>query len=136
MLWIVQFINASENYGLNRFGLKPRALDGLWGIVTEPFLHQSYGHLLSNTVPLLAIGWTLLLSGVRLFLFVTGLVVALGDVLDLAGGALGHGDRRGERHGVRLARLPAGPRLFHPQDQVDPHGDRPAGLFGTLLASC
>lgn len=81
VLWGVQIANASEGYGFNRFGLKPRAVDGLWGIIAQPFLHQSYGHLLSNTVPLLAIGWTLLLSGVRAWLFVTGVVIVLGDLL-------------------------------------------------------
>lgn len=80
LLWAIQIANAASDYGLNRFGLKPRATDGLWGVLSEPFLHQSYGHLLSNTVPLLAIGWTLLLSGVRAFLFVTGVVVVLGDL--------------------------------------------------------
>lgn len=80
LLWGVQIANASDDYRFNRFGLRPRAVDGLWGIVTQPFLHQSYGHLLSNTVPLLAIGWTLLLSGVRAWLFVTGVVILLGDL--------------------------------------------------------
>src|SRR5664279_885670 len=78
LLWVVQIANASDHYGFNRFGVKPRAVDGLWGIATQPLLHQSYGHLLSNTVPLLAIGWTLLLSGVRAWLFVTGAVIVLG----------------------------------------------------------
>jgi membrane associated rhomboid family serine protease len=81
ILWVVQIVNANEDYGLNRFGVRPRAVDGLWGILTQPFLHQSYGHLLSNTFPLLAIGWALLLSGVRVFAFVTVVVIVLGDFL-------------------------------------------------------
>ena len=80
VLWGVQIANATDDYGLNRFGLKPRSVDGLWGVLTQPFLHQSYGHLMSNTLPLLALGWTLLLSGVRVFLFVTAVVVVLGDL--------------------------------------------------------
>jgi membrane associated rhomboid family serine protease len=79
-LWVIQIINANHDYSLNRFGLKPREVDGLWGVVTQPLLHTSYGHLLSNTVPLMAIGWTLLLSGVRVFGFVTGVVVLLGGL--------------------------------------------------------
>jgi membrane associated rhomboid family serine protease len=79
VLWIVQIINAGDDYGLNRFGLRPRAGSGLWGILTQPFLHQSYGHLASNTLPLVAIGWALLLSGVRVWLFVTATVIVLGD---------------------------------------------------------
>ncbi len=34
------------------FGLEPRRLAGLLGVVTAPFLHASAGHLFSNTVPL------------------------------------------------------------------------------------
>src|SRR5664279_2136922 len=79
LLWGIQIANASDNQALDRFGLKPRRIEGLWGIVTQPFLHESYQHLLSNTFPLLLIGWVLLLSGVRVFLFVTGAVVVVGD---------------------------------------------------------
>ncbi len=78
VLWIVQVINAGDDYSLNRFGLRPRTVAGMWGIVTQPFLHESYGHLVSNTVPLVAIGWALLLSGVRVWLFVTVAVIVLG----------------------------------------------------------
>ncbi len=79
--WVIQIINAGEHYGLNRFGLKPRQVDGLWGLATQPFLHASYQHLSSNTIPLLGVGWVLLLSGVRVFLFVTAMVVLVGDLL-------------------------------------------------------
>ncbi|MGH8862276.1 MAG: rhomboid family intramembrane serine protease [Jatrophihabitantaceae bacterium] len=79
LLWGIQIANAGDDYGFNRFGLQPRSVDGLWGILTQPFLHQSYGHLLSNTLPLVAIGWALLLSGVRVFVFVTAVVIVLGD---------------------------------------------------------
>ena len=78
-LWIIQIVNSADDQGLNRFGLKPREIDGLWGILAQPFLHVSYSHLLSNTVPLVLIGWVLLLSGVRVWLFVTAVVVVLGD---------------------------------------------------------
>jgi membrane associated rhomboid family serine protease len=80
VLWIIQVINASENQGLDRFGLKPRRVDGLWGILTAPFLHDTYGHLVANTFPVILIGWALLLSGVRTWLFVTVVVVVLGDL--------------------------------------------------------
>lgn len=79
VLYVVQYFNAADDYGWDRFGVKPREADGLWGIVAQPVLHSSWGHLLSNTFPLAAIGWTLLLSGVRVFLFVTACVVLIGD---------------------------------------------------------
>jgi membrane associated rhomboid family serine protease len=77
VLWVVQIVNASGDYSLNRFGLRPRQVDGLWGVLTEPFLHRSYGHMFSDTLPLVAIGWALLLSGVRTWLIVTGSVLVL-----------------------------------------------------------
>jgi membrane associated rhomboid family serine protease len=81
LMWIVQFVNASDGYRLDRFGLKPREVSGLWGLVTMPFLHSSYGHVLSNTVPFVLIGWVVLLAGLRVWLVVTTLVIAGGGLL-------------------------------------------------------
>jgi membrane associated rhomboid family serine protease len=81
VVWTVQFVNAADDYRLDRFGLQPRTVGGLWGIVTMPFLHSSYGHVFSNTVPLLAIGWILMLSGWRIWAVVTAIVVVVGGLL-------------------------------------------------------
>ena len=78
VLWAVQIVNAHDDYRLDRFGLRPRTASGLWGVLDQPFLHQSYGHLWSNTLPLVAIGWMLMLSGIRAWLFVTASVIVLG----------------------------------------------------------
>ncbi len=40
---------------LENFGLVPRDMGGLVGIVAMPFLHGSLGHILSNTFPLLVL---------------------------------------------------------------------------------
>jgi membrane associated rhomboid family serine protease len=80
VLWVINIVNAANNYSLDRFGLRPRRLDGLWGIATEPFLHASYSHLFSNTVPLVMVGWVLMLSGVRTWLTVSALVLVLGGL--------------------------------------------------------
>ena len=81
VLWVVAVVDADDHWRLNRFGMRPRQVDGLWGIVTQPFLHASYSHLLSNTGPVVLIGWVLLLSGLRTWLLVTGFVVVVGGVL-------------------------------------------------------
>jgi membrane associated rhomboid family serine protease len=80
VLWAVNIVNAGEHYSLDRFGLRPRRIDGLWGILTQPFLHASYNHLFSNTVPLVMIGWVLMLSGLRTWLTVSAMVVVLGGL--------------------------------------------------------
>jgi membrane associated rhomboid family serine protease len=81
LLWAFQILNAADDYRFDRFGLKPREVDGLWGVVTMPFLHSSYGHLFSNTIPVLLVGWVLLLAGLEIWATVTALVVVGGGLL-------------------------------------------------------
>jgi membrane associated rhomboid family serine protease len=80
VLWVVQIVNAATNYRLDRYGLRPRDISGLEGIITSPFLHASYAHLLANTAPFVLIGWVVLLSGVRPFLLSTGIIVVAGGL--------------------------------------------------------
>lgn len=79
VLWAIEIVDAANGQSFDRFGLRPRRVDGLWGVLTQPFLHAGYEHLLSNTVPLLVLGWVLLLTGWRTWLTVTAIVVLLGD---------------------------------------------------------
>lgn len=78
VLWAVQLANAVDGHGLDRFGLRPREVSGLWGILTTPFLHAGAWQLLSSTGPFVLIGWVILLSGLRTWLIVSGLVLVLG----------------------------------------------------------
>ncbi|QTR51120.1 rhomboid family intramembrane serine protease [Candidatus Thiothrix anitrata] len=65
---------------LERFGLVPRDFGGLLGVVTMPFLHGSFTHLLNNSVPLAVL--LTLLAGSRADSRLAVLVVAiLGGVL-------------------------------------------------------
>jgi membrane associated rhomboid family serine protease len=81
VLWIVQIVNVADHYGLDRFGLRPRTAAGLWGVLTEPFLHSSWGHLLSNTIAFILIGGAVLLGGVRAWLIATAIIVVVGGLL-------------------------------------------------------
>lgn len=58
---------------LNRFGIIPRRLASLPGILWAPFLHGSFEHLLANTLPLLVLGSILCLRGRREFFVLAGL---------------------------------------------------------------
>lgn len=51
-LWFVYLLDLVVPINFTQFGLQPRALTGLIGIPLMPFLHASFGHLLSNTIPL------------------------------------------------------------------------------------
>ena len=93
---------------LEQLGLVPRSFSGLTGIVTMPFLHGSFTHLISNTLPLIILlglmalsrprPWSTmilltLISGAALWLFgrpalhigASGLIYALMGFLIAAG---------------------------------------------------
>lgn len=81
-LWIVQLINWSTSYRLNStFGLIPRQVAGLDGVVAMPVLHGSFAHLVSNTVPLLILGGLLAVTATRALFSVNAIIVVLGGVL-------------------------------------------------------
>ena len=81
VLWGIEIVNIVVNYRLDDYGLKPRQLGGLEGVVTMPFLHGSVGHLLANSGPFLIIGWMALVGEVRNFLLSTLIIVIGGGLL-------------------------------------------------------
>ncbi len=56
LIWLIQVLNWALDLGLGRFGVRPRELAGLPGILLAPLLHGGFGHLFANTVPLLVLG--------------------------------------------------------------------------------
>jgi membrane associated rhomboid family serine protease len=56
IMWAAFFVELLFNVPLSMFGIVPRELMGLIGILTSPMLHGSMNHLISNTVPLLFLG--------------------------------------------------------------------------------
>ena len=59
VMWLVKIIEVSLGINLGQWGLMPHSVKGLIGILTLPFLHGSWEHLLSNTVPILVLGTAL-----------------------------------------------------------------------------
>lgn len=53
LLWVILIVDSVLGLGLARYGLRPRHLDGLVGVVTAPLLHSGAEHLFSNTLPLI-----------------------------------------------------------------------------------
>ncbi|MEO0774833.1 MAG: rhomboid family intramembrane serine protease [Pseudomonadota bacterium] len=81
-IWGVQALNDITGYGLNiLFGLIPRHVAGIDGVIGMPFLHGSYDHLISNTPPLLLMGGLLALTATRALIAVNGVIVLLGGAL-------------------------------------------------------
>jgi len=57
ILWIVHLISFVFHIDFTRMGILPRNLAGLLGIITSPMVHGDFSHLISNTVPLVILGW-------------------------------------------------------------------------------
>jgi membrane associated rhomboid family serine protease len=80
VMWIVEVINALDSYRLDDDGIHARDVERLWGILTSPFLHAGFGHLLGNTVPLLFMGLIIALRGAGRLAAVTCIVIVLGGL--------------------------------------------------------
>ncbi|MBT8380451.1 MAG: rhomboid family intramembrane serine protease [Ignavibacteria bacterium] len=62
-------------------GLLPRNLAGLLGIVTAPLIHGDFSHLISNTFPLIVLGWIILFFYPRISFFLFVFIYLLTGIL-------------------------------------------------------
>lgn len=51
-IWLVYWIEIKFGYNFNKYGLYPRDINGLRGIIFSPFIHSDTSHLFNNSVPL------------------------------------------------------------------------------------
>lgn len=63
LMWILEVVDVALDHRLDRYGIEPREVDGLDGVVAAPFLHVGFGHLIGNTIPFLAMGMVIALEG-------------------------------------------------------------------------
>jgi membrane associated rhomboid family serine protease len=80
VMWAVEVVNALDSYRLDYDGIVPRSFSHLDGVIFAPFLHASFSHLLSNTVPFVILGIAIALAGAGRLLLVS-LIVALASGL-------------------------------------------------------
>ena len=61
LIWLAFIIDKTEVFGsnLSQLGILPLEIKGLKGIIFSPFLHSSFSHLWSNTLPLIIMIWFL-----------------------------------------------------------------------------
>jgi membrane associated rhomboid family serine protease len=84
IFWLIEivgvvFFHNSFN-SLERFGIIPRNLVGLRGILFAPFLHGSWGHLIANTIPFITLGWLVMLQETSDFYIVTIITMIIGGL--------------------------------------------------------
>lgn len=87
-IWLVSVANFILPLRLAQYGLQPRSVSGLAGFVTAPWIHAGWGHLLSNTPPLLVLGWLAMWPQQKNFWHaVAGAMLGAGALTWLIGGS-------------------------------------------------
>lgn len=59
LLWIIYIVTYLFNISTYQLGILPRNLSGLIGIFTSPLIHGGFSHLISNTAPLIVMGFSI-----------------------------------------------------------------------------
>ena len=84
VMWIVEIVDVPLDGRTDGYGIRPREIGGLDGVVFAPFLHAGFGHLIANTVPFAVLGGVIALGSSKHFAqvtIITGLVAGLGTWL-------------------------------------------------------
>jgi len=76
LLWVLELVDQVSGNALDAYGISPRTDEGLLQVLSAPLLHGSWAHLASNSVPLLVLGFLVLLGG-----WVRWLVTTLASVV-------------------------------------------------------
>ncbi len=79
-MWLIEVVNTLDSNGLDNDGIYARNLGRLWGILTAPFIHVSFQHLIDNTIPFLFMGLIVALRGAVKLAIVTGIVILIGGL--------------------------------------------------------
>ena len=59
-LWIVKIIELTSGLSFVEFGIYPRHINGLQGVLFSPFIHSDFSHLISNSLPFFILGFMLI----------------------------------------------------------------------------
>lgn len=80
VLWVLEILDTVTGNSLDAYGVQPRSEDGLVGIAFAPMLHFGFDHLISNTVPVLVLGFLTIATGVGRGLIATAIIWVVGGL--------------------------------------------------------
>lgn len=80
IMWLVEILDFMLQGALKQFGIIPRNLTGLRGLVFAPFLHANFPHLIANTLPFALLAWFVMLRRMRDFVIVSVVVMLIGGL--------------------------------------------------------
>jgi len=75
-IWLIELVDwIIFDHSLDAYGIKPRSVSGLRGILFMPFLHADFGHVLANTLPFIILGGLVIMRRTRDFFIVSGVII-------------------------------------------------------------
>jgi membrane associated rhomboid family serine protease len=81
LFWTIEIVDLYVFKGsLDRFGIQPRNINGLKGIIFAPLLHGGFGHLIANTIPFLTLGWLTMIQETSDFFIVSIVSAVIGGL--------------------------------------------------------
>ncbi|SDU70080.1 rhomboid family intramembrane serine protease [Jiangella alkaliphila] len=84
LMWVEEIIDALPGVNLDQYGIRPHDPEGLVGIVTAPFLHGGFGHLIANTGAFLVLGCLIAITTQRFWAVTIGVALVGGFATWLA----------------------------------------------------
>lgn len=81
IIWIIHLVDIILPFSLNHLGIQPRSISGLSGILLAPFLHGNFSHLISNSLPLFVLTFTLLVMYPRISILVWTMITIIGGLM-------------------------------------------------------
>ena len=75
VMWVGEIVNSLDGQRLDSDGIISRSLGGLPGILSAPFLHESFTHLIGNTIPFVILGLVIAIGGASRLIAVTVIAI-------------------------------------------------------------
>ena len=96
IMWLVYWIEIKFALNFTRFGVYPRSISGLKGVLFSPFIHSGTEHLFNNSIPVFVflgmlfyfykeIAWKIILLGSFMTGFLTWLIGGEGFHIGMSG---------------------------------------------------
>ena len=96
IMWLVYWIEIKFALNFTRFGVYPRSISGLKGVLFSPFIHSGTEHLFNNSIPVFVflgmlfyfykeIAWRIILLGSFMTGFLTWLIGGEGFHIGMSG---------------------------------------------------
>jgi membrane associated rhomboid family serine protease len=80
LLWALETVDVVSGHRLDSLGIEPRKGSELIDIVPSAFTHFGFGHVASNSLPLLVLGFIAALRGIARFLAVSLTIMVIGGL--------------------------------------------------------